>query len=235
MARRLFIVDEIRRGQAEIRGEAAQHLTRVLRVEPGQQYEISDNSSLYLASVETARKEQVVFRVLDRLEAPAPAPPVTLLAALVKFDHFEWMLEKATELGATRIVPVEAERSEKGLSHAAAKRAERWRRILLEASQQSRRVTMPVLGQTLPLPAALRTEAAHRLFLDEQAGARPILRALGLGESTALLAGPEGGWSERERELALAAGWVPVSLGRNILRAETACAAALAVVAAAAL
>src|ERR1700691_1492693 len=101
--RRRFFVDEVRNGQAEISGDDARHLTRVLRVEPGQRYEISDNRNVYLAEIETARKEHVVFRTMEKLPAPAPSPSLVLCAALIKFDRFEWMLEKATELGVSEI------------------------------------------------------------------------------------------------------------------------------------
>src|SRR5947209_1145971 len=139
MARRRFFVDEIRRGHAHVVGENAQHLVRVLRVEAGQRYEISDNRNVYLAEIETARKENVVFRTLERLPPSPSSARFELYAALIKFDRFEWIVEKATELGVTEIVPIEAARSERGLEKAAAKRVERWRRIALEASQQSRR------------------------------------------------------------------------------------------------
>src|SRR5215472_8891092 len=130
--RRRFFVDQIRNGHAEISGDEARHLTRVLRVEAGQRYEISDNANVFLAEIETARKEHVVFRTLEKLEPDAPGPRITLCASLIKFDHFEWMIEKATELGVTQIVPVESIRSERGLTRAALKRLERWRRIGLE-------------------------------------------------------------------------------------------------------
>src|ERR1051325_9270288 len=141
--RRRFFVDQVRNGHAQIEGEDARHLTRVLRVEPGQRYEISDNRNVYLAEVETARKEHVVFRTLEKLEAAPQGPPVILLASLIKFDHFEWMIEKATELGVAEVVPVISARTERGLDRAAAKRLERWRRIALEASQQARRAHLP--------------------------------------------------------------------------------------------
>src|SRR5438309_3894910 len=104
--RRRFFVEQVRNGHAEISGDDARHLTRVLRVEAGQRYEISDNRNVYLAEIETARKEHVVFRTLEKLPSAAPDPQLILCAALIKFDHFEWMIEKATELGVSRIVPV---------------------------------------------------------------------------------------------------------------------------------
>jgi 16S rRNA (uracil1498-N3)-methyltransferase len=231
MARRLFYVPEVRRDEAELTGDAAQHLVRVLRVEEGQQFEISDNRHLYLATVTTARKSSVVFRVSERLPDLPPVPDVTLLASLFKFDHFEWLLEKATELNVARIVPVIAERSERGLEQAAPKRKERWERILLEASQQCRRMTLPVIKDPVKLPEALEIEASHRILLDEMRQG-PALTGLHLqpDDSVALLLGPEGGWVEREREMVLAAGWKAWSVGPNVLRAETAGMAALATV-----
>src|SRR3984957_9086730 len=113
--RRRFFVDEVRNGRAEISGDDARHLTRVLRVEAGQRFEISDNRNVYLAEIETARKEHVIFRTLEKMPTPAPTSKIILLAALFKFDRFEWMIEKATELGVSEIVPVESTRSERGL------------------------------------------------------------------------------------------------------------------------
>ena len=98
MARRRFFVAEIRRGTAELTGPDAEHLVRVLRAEPGQVHELSDNQNLYLAQIDVARKSLVSFRILEKLEAPAPPVHITLCAALFKFDRFEWLVEKSTEL-----------------------------------------------------------------------------------------------------------------------------------------
>jgi 16S rRNA (uracil1498-N3)-methyltransferase len=235
LARRRFFVDHVRHGAAEIAGEEALHLTRVLRVEPGQTYEISDNERVYLAQVEEARKSRVVFRVLEPVEAHPPPVEVTLAAALVKFDRFEWMVEKATELGVARIVPVETERSDKGLLDAARKRVERWRRIARESSQQSRRARLPEICDPLRLRAYAPENFRLRYFFDEEA-ATPFLRAAPADRApedrVCVLTGPEGGWTAAEREH-LTQSWTAVSLGPQILRAETAAIAAVALVAAA--
>jgi len=236
MARRRFFVDAVESGRARITGPDAYHLTRVLRVEPGQQFEISDNRAVYLAEVESARKDLVSFAVGEEVASAGPVVRAVLLAALIRFERFEGMLEKATELGVERIVPVEAERSEKGLERAAAKRMPRWRRIVREASEQSRRARLPEIAEPMELAGALEIEADYRYVLEE-ATAPPILPALPAqpksGESVALLVGPEGGWTERERERMAAFEWRAVSLGTGILRAETAAVAALAIVTAA--
>jgi len=230
MARRRFFVDEIRGGRAEIEGEDAHHLTRVLRVEAGQKYEISDNRAVYLAEVETARKDRVSFAVIERMAVGEPLVHTTLFAALIKFERFEWLIEKATELGVESIVPVIAERSEKGLEIAAGKRVERWRRIAREASEQSRRATLPAIAAPVRFADVPRGDAGMKIVLDEE-GSRPLMTALGSNAgSVAILLGPEGGWTARERSGWEDAGWIAVSLGPTILRAETAGVAALAVV-----
>lgn len=226
-------MDQVRNGTAELRGEEARHLSRVLRVEPGQKYEISDSRSAWLAEIAEARGDQVVFRVLEPVASPEPPVHVTLLAALIKFDRFEWMVEKATELGVERILPIEAARTEKGLFEAAGKRSRRWERIVREASQQSRRLRAPEIGVAERFEAAITEPADYRFLLDQEA-TPPLFRSLPPSsppaQRVALLVGPEGGWTAAERLAAARAGWSPVSLGPTVLRAETAAAAALAIV-----
>jgi 16S rRNA (uracil1498-N3)-methyltransferase len=232
MARRRFFVPEIRRNMAELTGPDAEHLVRVLRVEPGQCFELSDNKNVYLAEVETARKSVVQFRIIEPIASKPAQFQLTLIAALFKFDHFEWMVEKATELGVSAIQPVEAVRTERGLAQASAKRSARWERIALEASQQSRRDHLPRIEPTIRFTKSLAITADVRLLLDESSDA-PILQCLEterpMNAHIALLLGPEGGWTEEERAEALAAGWRSCSLGSTVLRAETAALAALAI------
>jgi 16S rRNA (uracil1498-N3)-methyltransferase len=149
----------------------------------------------------------------------------------VKFDAFEWALEKATELGVTTIVPVAAARSEKGLISGAAKRAERWQKILAGASEQSRRVRVPVLLDATRTGDAFRaTDAELKMLLSERPTARSLKEILSGArvKSAALAIGPEGGWTDEEFADAAAAGFREVSMGKMILRTETAVTAALA-------
>jgi len=231
VARRRFFVEAIRAGSAELRGEDARHLTRVLRVEAGQRFEISDNRQAWLAEVVEARGERVVFQTVEPIAASPPPARITLCAALIKFDRFEWIVEKATELGVERMLPFEAARTEKGLLDASRKRLDRWQRIARESSQQSRRTRLPELSPAVGFAAALKEQAAHRYFLDEDE-APPLLRQIPeeRQDTVALMAGPEGGWTDPERECARAAGWTAASLGPMVLRAETAVCAAVAVV-----
>jgi len=234
MARRRFFVPQVRRGVAELTGDDAEHLVRVLRAEVDEVYEISDNEDLYLARITTARKSVVSFEVLEQLPVTPSSCRLTLLPALFKFDHFEWLVEKATELGVDEIAPFEAIRTERGLMQASVKRRARWERIVLEASQQSRRVKLPVVAETVRFEKTIQTQVPLKIFLDEEAEAPPILQVLPKSAPSdfhlALLLGPEGGWTDGERAQAVAAGWQPCSLGNTVLRAETAGIAGLAVI-----
>ena len=237
MARHRFFVDRVLAGRATLEGEEAHHLQRSLRAEVGQLYELSDNHSVYLAEIESVHRSAVTFRVIEELPVPPAAVRLTLLLALVKFDRFEWALEKATELGVESVVPVIAQRSEKGLEKAAASRIERWRRIVREASQQARRAHLPQIRPPLPLSEAASTAGPLAYFLDEEPGGCPLLAALPAlrrpEDEVRLLVGPEGGWTPPERACLEAGGWRAVWLGHNILRAETAALAALAAISAA--
>jgi len=231
--RRRFFTPKPRRGQTELTGTDAEHLTRVLRVEPGQRFELSDNEHLYLAEVETARKSVVTFRILEQLAVVPDPVQLILLPALFKFDRFEWLIEKATELGVSTIQAWEATRTDRGLAQASVKRLARWRKIALESSQQSRRTRLPIIEPVTKLANALQVGTAIRLLLDEDPAAPPILSVLREASvaitHVALLLGPEGGFTESERAQVVGAGWRPCSLGPTILRAETAATAALAI------
>lgn len=231
--RRRFFVEGFHGRGAALGGESARHLARVLRARPGQLYELSDGRAVWLGRVERVARDAVEFSLLEQLPAAEPRLRTILLLAVVKFERFEWCLEKAAELGVAAVVPLVAARSERALVAAAPRRAERWRRILVEASQQSRRLRPPELRDPVrPAPAfRLPAEGALRLLLSERADAPPLREALaGCTADAAMLAiGPEGGWTEEEIAAARAGGFEEASLGPLVLRTETAVLAALAV------
>jgi 16S rRNA (uracil1498-N3)-methyltransferase len=233
MARRRFFVDRIDADRATLNGQDAHHLARVLRAEPGQRYEITDGNALYLAEIEAADPRQVRFRILNPLDAGPPLPPLIVLASLFKFDRFEWMVEKLTELGVKAILPVESARTDEGLFKAAVKRVDRWRKIAKESSQQSRRIQVPEIRDAVRLAQALDLPVAIKLRLEENSGATPLLTPLQSWDRThdlAITLGPEGGWTDHERAAMDQRNWTPVTLGPNILRAETAAIAAVAAI-----
>src|SRR5271169_2612006 len=225
--RRRFFVDRFETASADLRGEAADHLGRVLRAEPGQLYELSDGHRVWLGRIERVAfakhgGSRIDFTLVEPIAAREPSLQIDLLLSLVKFDRFEWCLEKATELGAREVVPLAATRTDKPLIAAASKRRARWEKILLESAQQSRRLGPPSICEPVsPEQAFARCSAAAKIFLSERPGApsmREALRgvALGTGPNVAALAiGPEGGWTDAEIAAAKAAGFSESSLGET--------------------
>jgi 16S rRNA (uracil1498-N3)-methyltransferase len=223
--------------QAALTGEQAAHLARVLRAQPGQIFDVVANGFLHRAEITSVSDAEVQFTLHEELQIDA-ALPIHLLLAIFKFDHFEWAIEKATELGVARITPILARRTEKHLALAAPKRAERWRRIALESSKQSRRSDIPEIADPTPLPAALARETALlRILLSETEQVLSLATAINEQRTAnngqlALAIGPEGGWTPEETSLFVSHAWTPVTLGPRILRAETAAIAATAIAAA---
>jgi 16S rRNA (uracil1498-N3)-methyltransferase len=239
MTRRRWIAEHWDEATASIVGAQAAHMARVLRAEPGMEADVVAGGHVFHAEVAAVSPDEVRFNLVAEVQAD-PALPVTLVVAVYKFDHMEWAIEKATELGVAALAPVIAQRTEKHLTQAAEKRAERWRRIAHEAAQQSRRSDVPVIHN--PTPLATRVRAASettRIVLAEQERTTTLRRLIeeaveAAGEEMPALEiaiGPEGGWAPGEEALFDANGWRAATLGPRILRAETAAIAALAVVA----
>jgi 16S rRNA (uracil1498-N3)-methyltransferase len=243
--RRRFFVEQFDSQSAAVRGDTAEHLGRVLRAEPGQLYELSDGHSVWLARIERVAlmkhgESRIDFALVEPVAARESSVHVGLLLSLVKFDRFEWCLEKATELGVREIIPLAAARSDKALISAAGNRRPRWEKILSESAQQSRRLRPPsIAGVVSPGKAFAQCAAGTKIFLSERRDAPSIREALdamkpldvGVSSHAAAIAiGPEGGWTGEEIAAASAAGFAEVSLGENILRTETAVVAAMAVV-----
>ena len=237
--RRRFFVDGFAGSSATLAGEAAHHLGRVLRAETGQLYELSDGNSVFLARITGASGDRIDFQLVEKLATRGSSLEISLLLAIVKFDRFEWALEKATELGVNTIVPLAAERSEKSLVSAAPKRAARWRKIVLEAAQQARCLRPPSIEPlNRPASAFVEKAASLRVLLSERPGAVPVQAVFHEAASNvtenilppriALAVGPEGGWTDPEFASASAAGFREAGLGDNILRTETAVIAGLA-------
>jgi 16S rRNA (uracil1498-N3)-methyltransferase len=239
MTRRRWIAEHWDEATATIVGAQAEHMARVLRAQPGMEADVVAGGRVFHAEVAAATPNEIRFNLIAELEAD-PALPVTLAVSVYKFDHMEWAIEKATELGVAEVAPVIARRTEKHLAQAASKRAERWRRIAREAAQQSRRSDAPLIHDPVPLAARVRAAStATRIVLAEQERTTTLRLALEEAMAVAqsemptleIAIGPEGGWAPDEEALFDANGWRAASLGPRILRAETAAIAALAVVA----
>ncbi len=232
MTRRRWIADEVSGDRAALTGAHAVHLVRVLRAQVGQEFDIGSGAEVRSGRITSITDERVEF-VLGEVVPALALPEVTLLLAIFKFDRMEWAIEKCTELGVARIVPVIAQRTDRHLSVAAAKRLERWRRIAREAAEQSRRLAPPEIAPPMKLKNALSAAGDLRIVLAEtEQGTmlKEALRQKPQAPVTVLAVGPEGGWTQDELHLFASAGWILASLGSTILRAETAAIAGMAIV-----
>lgn len=247
MGERSFFVDPgaIRGTSAEIRGDIAHQIGRVLRLRPGDEIELLDNSgSAFSARIEEIARDRVLAEVTgQRRPESEPAVRLEIYQSLLKGEKMEWILQKGTEIGVSLFVPVLSERcvsrpSERDMIH----KLERWRTILREAAEQSGRAVLPEVAPLDDFAKACAAAAtADFAALAWEAERASTLRQR-LKESVsgwegrearprvAVLIGPEGGFSEREVEAARLAGILPASMGPRILRAETAALVAATVV-----
>lgn len=232
---RFFVAARPQDGLLMLEGENAHHASRVLRLRPGDPVTLCDGKGTdYDCVVERVGREAVACRVQDCHPARTePKQRLVLFMALPKGDKMDFIVQKSVELGASEIVPYLSKncvsRPEK-----TDKKVERWRRIAAEAAKQCGRGVLPAVGAVISFEQAVMRaglcETALLLYENEkQTGLREAL-ADGVGNSVALLVGPEGGFAPEEAETAADAGLKSVSLGTRILRCETAPVAALAAV-----
>jgi 16S rRNA (uracil1498-N3)-methyltransferase len=231
MTRRRWIADEVSDSRAALTGAHADHLVRVLRARIGQEFDIVADAVVRRGRVVTIGDKRVEFELGEGIPAETASIQLTLLLAIFKFDRMEWAIEKCTELGVTRIVPVIAHRTDPHLASGSVKRVERWRRLALQASEQSRRTTPPEITDPIKFREALTHPANLKIALSEAEEQIQLLEVARCSEAGEILLtiGPEGGWTKDELELFQKNGWLAASLGPTILRAETAAIAATAI------
>jgi 16S rRNA (uracil1498-N3)-methyltransferase len=241
MPHRFFIpADWLTLPTVQLYGDIARQLKTVLRLQPGDEIIVLDNSGqewpvrLTRLSADTAQGDALISR-------PAPGEPtlhVTLYQGALKADKFEWVLQKATELGVSRFVPTLCHRSVVNRAEDLTRKYPRWERIIREAAEQSRRGRLPTLESPLPLAQAIQQMAQSpspgnlRLIAWEET-TEPSLKTVLAGanpQTVALFIGPEGGFTAAEAQLAQESGLQPVTLGPRILRAETAAIAVCAAI-----
>lgn len=217
---RLFVPPAALQGSTVLLCDEAFHHLSVLRLRVGDEVLLLDGcGTLGRAVLSQLDRRCAQADVLERWQEREDLFPLRLIQGVPRGEKFEWLLEKGVELGISAFTPVSTERSQ-----IRGEKGDRWQRIIQEAARQSRRPLLPVLEELQPLSSALRRSSEElRLMLWEE-GEIPLNAALPeeVPASCVLLVGPEGGFSTGEAEGAIAAGFVPVSLGRRILRTETA-------------
>ena len=237
-----FLVERknIRWPFARLEGGEHHHLGRVLRAKPGQRVWLVDEAAnSYEAEVLEVGETGTDLKLLSLAAAPVTPVRIILGQALLKSKKMDWVVQKATELGADLIIPLATARAIVKVAGGEVRRLERWRKIAREAAKQSRRTSLPGLEEPLPFRAFIEgCPGTRKLILTEDGGtALKDLLDQGPGEAAAgeapavlLAVGPEGGWTKVEEAAGRAAGFEAVSLGRQPLRSETAALAALAMI-----
>jgi 16S rRNA (uracil1498-N3)-methyltransferase len=230
MTRRRWIADEFSENHAALTGEHAGHLIRVLRARIGQEFDIAAGSIIRRGRIMHITDSRVEFELGEEVPATAAAN-LTLLLSVFKFDRMEWAIEKCTELGVSRIVPLIARRTESHLAAAATKRVDRWRKIALQAAEQSRRAVPPEIASPVKVKKSVNVASGLRILLSERETQATLsdLTANAKSARISLAIGPEGGWTDEELSYFQENGWTSASLGPTILRAETAAIAAAAI------
>ena len=248
---RIFVGKEQLVGnQAILTGEARNHIKNVLRMRPGHELLLCDGEGRgYDAKIREIGTDKVICYLLEDGRVAGDLPEgkaldtelpgrLVLFQGLPKRDKLEWIIQKAVELGAAEIVPVQMARTVVRLedSKKEAKKRERWESIARNAAEQSGRGRLPEISPVLSFSEALAKagELDYNMIpyekAENRAESRAVIKEAAKKQSVGIFIGPEGGITEEELQMALASGVKPISLGRRILRTETAGLAALALV-----
>lgn len=219
-----------------ITGDDVRHIRIVLRKQPGDLLTLLDGTgSEYIVSITDIGKDEIGTAIVEQRRREPAGPRIVLGQGLPKADKMDLIVQKATELGVSSIVPLITERTIVKVKDEE-KRISRWQKIAREASMQSHRLDIPMIGQIRPFTDYVRmlhTEPGTLYLIPWEEGTQPmkeVLRAYPAADTTVVLIGPEGGFSLTEADMAKEKGFRAVSLGPTILRTETAAVAALSMI-----
>lgn len=232
-----FFIPQLYAAEMVIKDVDAKHISKVLRMQPGDKIQIvSDDGVTAIAEIVSLQADNVVVRCLEKLaESHEPSVKITLAQGLAKGEKMDFIIQKAVEMGVSSIVPVAMEHSVVRLEGAKAdKKVERWQKIAEAAAKQSKRDIIPQVQSVQTMQQMLaNNDLQHKIIAyecEDRLGLKTALQSCDNLQELLLIIGPEGGISEFELELARKNGAVPVSLGKRILRAETAGVVALSAI-----
>jgi 16S rRNA (uracil1498-N3)-methyltransferase len=218
-------VEQFEDSSVKLSTEETRHLRDVLRLSTGDRVQIFNGEGReFVAEITSVGKRETLLRIVDEISAPAPESnlDLTIAASVYKNDKFDLVIQKAVELGVARISPIVTFRSESKID-AALNRIDRWRKIALEATKQCERARIMTIDEPMPFEdflSSLENESGDLLIFSEKDGR--AIPDLSHPKKITALVGPKGGWEDSEIELAEARGFVPVKLGKRIMKAETA-------------
>ncbi len=222
---------QVGEGGIRVEGPDVNHMKNVLRMRPGEELMVSDGDNRkYRCAVERYEEGAAYLKILEEEMADTELPSkIYLFQGLPKQEKMEWIVQKSVELGVCQVVPVMVRRCVVKLDEKKAqKKVSRWQQIAESAAKQAGRDYIPKVEQVLPYQEALKMADGLDVLLipyeleRDVEGSKEIIQAIRPGQSVGIFIGPEGGFEKEEVEAAIAAGATPISLGRRILRTETA-------------
>ena len=201
------------------------HVTKVMRMKLFDNVEIVYDNHLYFCEI-LSFDPSVKCKIIEEIkESSYEIPHVIIAQALVKEQKMDYVLQKSCELGAYSIIPFSATRSLIKLDEKDNKKIERWNKILKEASEQCKRVDIPILDEIMSFKKLNSLSIKHKFFCsvnEKTKTIKSVLSNVNIGDTIIFVIGPEGGFTEKEEETMINSGFIPISLGQNVLRTETA-------------
>ena len=205
--------------------EDSYHIIRVMRMNKQDKVEVVDNQKEYICEI-ISLDENVKCKILEEIkEKEKKIPHVIIVQSLVKEQKMDYILQKSTELGVDEIIPLNAERSIIKIDNKENKKIERWNKVLKEASEQSKRNTIPILDKIYSLKDLKDIDIKHKYICsvkEKEKTIKSILSKISISDTILFVIGPEGGLSDKEEEMLVESGFERITLGSNVLRTETA-------------
>jgi len=230
---RLCVPDNLNTGQQlELQDDNAHYVRTVLRLRQDQQIILFNGlGGEFLASINEVSRKRVVVSIVEAIDRSVESPlHITLGLGISRGDRMDWSVQKAVELGVNNITPLITERCVvKFKADKKQQRLQHWKNIVQHATEQSSRTVLPAMNEIVAIDAWVQRQEGLKVFLDPYAE-KSLAELKPDAMCVTLLSGPEGGFTEQERKIAVAAGFIPVRLGRRVLRTETASLAALSAV-----
>lgn len=206
--------------------EDTYHITKVMRYKLGEKIEIVYDSKTYISEIVELNPE-VKAKMLEEIQEDSEISfNVTLVQSLVKEQKMDYILQKMTELGVNKIIPYQADRSIVKINDKVNKKIDRWQTILKEASEQSKRTVIPTVSNSISLKELEEIEGYDYKFIatvnEKQQNLKKVLSKVKKGATMIIVVGPEGGFTCLEENRLMNKGFIPISLGKSVLRTETA-------------
>lgn len=206
--------------------EDSYHITKVMRFKIGEKIEIVYNNKTCISEI-ISLEQNVTARIIDEIiEDTEISYNVTLVQSLVKEQKMDYILQKMTELGVNKIIPYQADRSVVKTNDKVNKKIDRWQTILKEASEQSKRTVIPTVTNAISLKELEEIEGYDYKFIatvnEKQQNLKKVLSKVKKGATMIIVVGPEGGFTCLEENRLMNKGFIPISLGKSVLRTETA-------------